>query len=109
MGCYAKANLTTHPWMVKVIRGNLAQAEWDAISALPGVKAIPPFRYDKPTSTIGASVKTKIYQAMDGLAIPRSVFDNAATMGEFMLRTMQFLDDGRKDFGSWENLIDEWA
>lgn len=96
-------------YRVRVLRGNLTQAEWDAIAALPDVRAIPNFRFDKQTNTIGASVKNKIYQALDALGIPRTAFDSSATLGGFLRNVLTELASDERGFGQWELLPDEWA
>ena len=109
---YARISLNKRPdrvYLVKVMRGNLTQAEWDSLGALSDVRAVPAFRFDKLTSTINTATKNKIYQALDALGIPRTTFDSSATFGGFLRNVLAEMDGGDTDFGTAELAPEEWA
>lgn len=112
MNYFARLSLAKRPdrqYMIKVMRGNLTADEWTSIGGIAGVRAVPPFRFDKQTSSIASSTKTKIYQALDNLGIPRTTFDSSATMGGFLRNMLHELDDQQSGFGAMELAADEWA
>lgn len=109
---YAKMSLSNRPdraYNIKVMRGDLTAAEWATLGGLAGVIAVPPGRFDDAISTIKTPVKTKIYSALDGLGIPRSAFDSAATIGGFIRNMLTELGGQQSGFGQWELLPAEWA
>jgi len=109
---YARISLNKRPdrvYLIKVMRGNLTETEWTELGNLTGVRAIPPFRFDKLTSTINTSTKNKIYQALDALGIPRTTFDSAATMGGFLRNMLTELGGDSTGYGSYELEPAEWA
>lgn len=109
---YARIALNKRPdrmYLIKIMRGNLAQAEWDSLGELTGVRAVPAFRFDKLTSTINTSTKNKIYQVLDALGIPRTTFYSSATFGGFLRNVLKELDETADGFGVIETLPEEWA
>jgi hypothetical protein len=109
---YARISLNRRPdrvYLIKVMRGDLTQAEWDSLGALTGVRAVPAFRFDKLTSTVNTSTKNKIYQVLDALGIPRTTFDSSATFGGFLRNVLKELDETQESFGTIETLPEEWA
>lgn len=109
---YARLSLNKKPdraYLIKAMRGNLTEAEWTTLDNLPGVIMVPPGRFDDPISTVKNPVKTKIYTALDGMGIPRTVFDSAATIGGFFRNLLTELGGSSTGFGSWELLPAEWA
>lgn len=109
---FGRLSLARRPdksYLLKIMRGNLTEAEWSNIGQIPGVRAVPPFRFDKSTSTIGGATKAKIYQGLDALGIPRSTFDSASTMGGFLRNMLREIDDQQAGFGDIELSADEWA
>lgn len=109
---YARLSQAHRPdklYMLKAMRGNITAAEWTTLDDLPGVRMVPPGAFNKATSSIGNSVRNQIYQAMDALGVPRSVYDSAATLGGFLRNLLNELDPGVVSFGPWELEPNEWA
>lgn len=109
---YAKPSLSKRPdrlYLIKVMRGNLAEAEWTALDNLPGVIMVPPGRFDDPTSTIKNPAKAKIYSSLDSMGIPRTTLDSAATIGGFLRNLLTELSGNDTGFGAWELEAAEWA
>ena len=112
MNCYARIALSKRPdrvYLIKVMRGNLQEAEWTELGNLTGVKAVPPFRFNAPTTNVSTSMRNRIFQALDALGIPRTTFTSAPTIGNFLRNLLTELDGGARDFGSMELEVDEWA
>ena len=112
MNYFAPIALNNRPqrvYLIKVMRGNLATTEWDTLDALPGVIMVPPGRFDDPISTVKTPVRNNIYAALDSLAIPRTTFDSAATIGEFLRNLLTDLGADATGFGEWELEAAEWA
>lgn len=109
---YARFSLAHRPdksYMVKVMRGNLQPAEWTALDDLPSVRMMPPGAFDKTTASLSNQVKNQIYQALDALGVPRTVFDSAATVGGFLRNVLAELDPSAVSFGAWELEPNKWA
>ncbi len=109
---YAMIGLNKRPnrvYLIKIMRGNLTQAEWDNLGTVSNVRAVPAFRFNKQTSTINTPIKNKIYQALDELGIPLTTFDSAATFGGFLRNVLKELDETRTGFGTLETAQEEWA
>lgn len=109
---HAKIALSKRPdrvYLVKVMRGNLTAAEWTSLAALPGVVMLPPGRFDDPISSFNNPTKNKIYTALDGLGIPRTTLDSAASIGGFLRNVLTELDGSDSGFGAWELNAAEWA
>ena len=109
---YARISLNKRPdrvYLIKAMRGNITDAEWTALDNLPDVIMVPPGRFDDPIGTVKTPVKTKIYTALDGMGIPRTVFDSAATIGGFLRNLLTELGGADTSFGAWELYPTEWA
>lgn len=109
---YARRSLNTRPdkaYLVKVMRGNVQAAEWDALDALPGVQMLPPGAFDKTVASLNNPTRNRIYTALDGMGVPRSTLDSAATIGGFLRNVLAELDPANVGFGAWELEAAEWA
>ena len=109
---YAKLGLSRRPdrlYLIKVMQGNLTNAEWASISEIPGVTMVPHGRFDDAISTIKNPVKTKIYRFLDANGIPRTTFDSAPTIGGFLRNMLTELDSTEPGFGDIELMPAEWA
>lgn len=108
-GSFGLTNRPDRVYLLKVIQGNLTDAEWATLAALPGVRAVPPGAFDKTISSINNPTKNKIYAVLDSLGIPRSVFDSAPTVGSFLRNVLTELNGGAVSFGPLELASAEWA
>jgi hypothetical protein len=109
---YARLSLAKRPdrlYMLKIMRGNLTDAEWTFIDNIGGVQMLPAGSFDRATSTLNNPTKNRIYTALDSMGIARTVFDSAATIGGFLRNLTAELDPSRVGFGPWELLAAEWA
>lgn len=112
MNYHARIALNKRPdrvYLIKVMRGNLTEAEWATLGGLPGAAMVPPGRFDDSIGTINNQIKNKIYAALDSMGIPRTTFDSAATIGGFLRNLLTELGGDAGGFGSWELEAPEWA
>ena len=109
---FARIALNRRPdrlYLIKVMRGNLADAEWATLGNLQGVRMVPPGKFDDPISSIRNPVKNQIYTALDSMGIPRTTFDSAATIGGFLRNLLTELGGDATGFGAWELDAAEWG
>lgn len=109
---YARISLDRRPdrvYLIKVMRGNLAQSEWDSLNALTGVRMVPAFRFDKTIASISATNRQKIGAILNTLGIPSTTLSSAATFGGFLRNVLHELDDSAEGFGAIETQPAEWS
>lgn len=96
-------------YLVKVMRGDLAAAEWDMLAGLPDVRMVPPKVLGTLVSALNTPARNAIYAVIDPLGIPRTTLTAAATLGDFLHNVLAELGSGYASFGTWELLDAEWA
>lgn len=109
---YARVSQAKRPdklYMIKVMRGDLADAEWTFIDNIGGVQMVPPTSFDAPVSSFNTPTRNRIYSALDSLGIPRTIFASASSVGGFLRNLTAELDPARVGFDDWELLTTEWA
>lgn len=109
---YGRISLNHRPdklYMVKVMRGNLTNAEWDQINAIPGVRMFPPMPFNTPVENIKPSLKTKLLNVFDAMGIPRTVYNSAPTVGNALRNILAEMNSQEESFGDAELAPDDWA
>lgn len=109
---YARLSQAKRPdklFMLKVMRGNLQPAEWDTLAALPNTQMVPAGAFDRTINSVPASIRNRVYQMLDALGVPRTVWTSAATVGGFLRNLLIELNSEQSGFGQWELDAAEWA
>jgi hypothetical protein len=96
-------------FLIKIMKGNLANNEWDYINAIPRVKMLPPMPFNTPIASISTTLKNNILKVLDSLGIPRTVYTSSTTIGGALRNILAEMNSEATSFGSIENTPDEWA
>lgn len=95
--------------VISICRGDLTQEQWDELSTIPGVTAIPPNMFDTSLSTLPKPLENQIKSMLDAYSIPADIYTSSVTTGGLLRNVCEHLNPNFPGFGAWETLNDEWA
>ena len=97
-------------YLLKVMRGDLLQSEWDDLHALQNVDMFPPHDFNQLIGELSNPQRNAIQQVLNFVGIPdNQVMSDTDTYGGMLKNILLHMNADNGGWGEWETLPSEWA